>query len=99
MVVGRTFMVTRKQPQNLTTFARVIILIALYFIGGLVGKENSFLSGSVVLVWPPAGIALAAILLFGYRFWPGVGLGAGLVSFLGGKPLGVFPVGNPLCHT
>ena len=92
-------MVTRKQPQNLTTFARVIILIALYFIGGLVGKENSFLSGSVVLVWPPAGIALAAILLFGYRFWPGVALGAVLFSCMDGMPLGFFTFGTAIGNT
>ena len=68
-------MATRIQNRNLTTFTRVVVLIALYFIGGLVGKETTFLSGSVALVWPPAGIARAAILLFGYRFWPGVALG------------------------
>ena len=55
-------------PRKLTTFTRVVVLIACYFVGGIVGKETSFLSGSVALVWPPAGIALAAILLFGYRF-------------------------------
>jgi len=68
------------QNKNLTTFTRVVVLIALYFVGGLVGKETTFLSGSVALVWPPAGIALAAILLFGYRFWPGVALGAVLFT-------------------
>src|ERR1700733_4002281 len=99
MVMGRTFMVTRKQPQNLTTFTRVIILIALYFIGALVGKENSFLSGSVVLVWPPAGIALAAILLFGYRFWPGVALGAVLFSFMDGAPFGFLTLGTAIGNT
>src|ERR1700742_1985597 len=61
--------------KGLTTFTRIVILVGLYFLGGLLGKQGSFMSGSVVLVWPPAGIALAAILLFGYRFWPGVALG------------------------
>src|SRR4051812_39591274 len=41
----------------------------LYFFGGVLGKESSFMAGSVSLVWPPAGIALAAIVLFGYKFW------------------------------
>jgi integral membrane sensor domain MASE1 len=66
----------------MTTITRVVILIAFYFVGGLIGKETTFLSGNVVLVWPTAGIALAAILLFGYRFWPGVALGAVLFSFM-----------------
>ena len=87
------------QNRNLTTFTRVVVLIALYFIGGLVGKETSFLSGSVALVWPPAGIALAAILLFGYRFWPGVALGAVLFSFMNGMPLGFFTLGTAIGNT
>ena len=85
--------------QNLTTFTRVVILIALYFVGGLIGKETSFLSGSLALVWPPAGIALAAILLFGYRFWPGVALGAVLFSFMNGMPLGFFTLGTAIGNT
>src|ERR1039458_8230608 len=87
------------QNRKLTTFTRAVILIALYFIGGLVGKESSFLSGSVALVWPPAGIALAAILLFGYRFWPGVALGAVLFSSLNGMPLGFFTLGTAIGNT
>jgi PAS domain S-box-containing protein len=85
--------------QNLTTFTRVVMLIALYFLGGLVGKRTTFLSGSVTLVWPPAGIALAAILLFGYRFWPGVALGAVLFSFVDGVPFGFFTLGTAIGNT
>ncbi len=92
-------MIRAIRNQKLTTFTRVVLLVALYFIGGLVGKETSFLSGSVALVWPPAGIALAAILLFGYRFWPGVALGAVLFSFTNGTPLGFFTLGTAIGNT
>jgi PAS domain S-box-containing protein len=85
--------------QRLTPLTRVVLLIAAYFIGGLLGKKASFLSGSVVLVWPPAGIALAAILLFGYRFWPGVALGAVLFSFMNGTPMGFFSMGTAIGNT
>jgi PAS domain S-box-containing protein len=88
-----------KSGPGLTTLTRVVILIALYFLGGLLGKKASFLSGSVALVWPPAGIALAAILLFSYRFWPGVALGAVLFSFMNGMPLGFFTLGTALGNT
>jgi PAS domain S-box-containing protein len=88
-----------KSRPGLTTLTRVVILIALYFLGGLFGKQASFLSGSIALVWPPAGIALAAILLFGYRFWPGVALGAVLFSFMNGLPLGFFTFGTALGNT
>ncbi len=85
--------------QKLTTFTRVVLLIALYFIGGLIGKTTTFLSGSVALVWPPAGITLAAILLFGYRFWPGVAVGAVLFWFMNGMPLGFFTLGTAIGNT
>src|SRR5882672_4618798 len=92
-------MTTPTRNQGLTTFTRVVVLIALYFIGGLIGKKTSFLSGSVALVWPPAGIALAAMLLFGYRFWPGVALGAVLFSFMNGMPFGFFTLGSAIGNT
>jgi PAS domain S-box-containing protein len=84
---------------SLSTFTRVVILIAFYFVGGIVGKESSFMSGSIALVWPPAGIALAAILLFGYRFWPGVAFGAVMFAFMNGVPLGFFTLGTAIGNT
>src|SRR5438477_4821083 len=84
---------------SLTTFTRVVILTAFYFVGGLLGKQASFLSGSVALVWPPAGIALAGILLFGVRFWPGVAIGAILFSFCDGVPFGFFTFGTAVGNT
>jgi PAS domain S-box-containing protein len=70
--------------------AQVLLLIAFYFLGGLLGKYAAFHDGDIALVWPPAGIAIAAILLFGYRFVPGVALGAILFSLMNGKPFGFF---------
>jgi PAS domain S-box-containing protein len=92
-------MVKWRQNQELTTLTRVVVLIALYFIGGLIGKTTTFRSGSVALVWPSAGIALAAILVFGYRFWPGVAAGAVLFSFMNGMPLGFFTLGTAIGNT
>src|SRR5438034_11543368 len=75
---------------NLTTLTRVVILIAFYFVGGLLGKKASFLSGSVALVWRPAGIALAALLLFGHRLWHGLAVGAVLLSVMAAVRAGFF---------
>ena len=83
----------------MTSFTRVVILIALYFLGGFLGKQAAFLSGSIALVWPPSGIALAAILLFGYRFWPGVALGAVLFALTDGVPFGFFTLGTAIGNT
>ncbi len=91
--------VTREEKTQLTIVTRVVLLTALYFLGGLLGKKTAFLSGSVSLVWPPSGIALAAILLFGYRFWPGIALGAVLFSFIDGVPFGFFTFGTAVGNT
>lgn len=43
-------------------------------------------SGFATMVWPPTGISLAALLIFGYRLWPGIALAALLVNFVTGAP-------------
>ncbi len=78
------------ERKGLSIPARVLLLIAFYFLGGLLGKYAAFRDGDIALVWPPAGIAIAAVLLFGYRFVPGVALGAMLFSLMNGKPFGFF---------
>ena len=84
---------------SLSTPTRIIILAAFYFVGGLLGKHSSFMNGDVSLVWPPAGIALAALLLFGYKFWPGVAAGAVLFTLLGGKPYAFFTIATAIGNT
>jgi PAS domain S-box-containing protein len=37
--------------------------------------------GKATAVWLPSGLALAAVLLFGYRIWPGILVGAFSVNF------------------
>ena len=94
-----------EEKKQLTLATRVVMLTALYFLGGLLGKATAFLvhahgkSDAVTLVWPPSGIALAAILLFGYRFWPGIALGAVLFSFIDGVPFGFFTLGTAIGNT
>ena len=90
---------TGEEKKRLTTGTRVVVLAALYYLGGMLGKETAFLSHTVSLVWPPAGIALAAILLFGYRFWPGIAAGALLFSFIDGLPFGFFTIGTAVGNT
>src|ERR1700682_3007911 len=62
------------------TLPAIGILTVVYFIAGKLGLELAFLHVSASPVWPPAGIALAALLLLGYRTWPAVFLGAFLVN-------------------
>jgi integral membrane sensor domain MASE1 len=41
----------------------------------------------VTVVWPPSGIALAALLVLGFRVWPGVWLGALAANLLAHEPV------------
>jgi PAS domain S-box-containing protein len=52
----------------------------IYFLAGKLGLKLAFLNASATAVWPPTGIAFAVLLLFGYRLWPGIFLGAFLVN-------------------
>lgn len=54
----------------------ILALAVVNFAGANLGKLMAIPPGNVTPLWPPSGIALAAILLFGYRIWPGVWLGS-----------------------
>jgi integral membrane sensor domain MASE1 len=58
----------------------VILLTIFYFYAGKLGLSLAFVNPSATAVWPPAGIALAAFLIFGDYLWPAVLLGAFLVN-------------------
>lgn len=62
------------------SFQRVLSINALwaigYFVGGLIGHLLETPSSQISPIWPPAGVALAAILVYGNRVLPGVFLGA-----------------------
>src|SRR5260370_42256860 len=48
----------------------------LYFITGRLGLMLEPESGFAPLAWPPTGIALAGLLLYGYGYWPGIAAAA-----------------------
>jgi signal transduction histidine kinase/ActR/RegA family two-component response regulator len=62
------------------TLPAIGLLAGVYFVAGHFSLKLAFLNASASPVWPPAGIALAALLVFGYRLWPGVFVGAFLVN-------------------
>src|SRR3977135_3184615 len=64
----------------LTYTAKVLGLGLVYFAAAKGGLALAYESSSVTAVWPPTGIALAALVLGGRRLWPGVALGALLAN-------------------
>lgn len=62
------------------TPAVVAALTVVYFAAGKLGLTLAFLNASATPVWPPTGIALAALLLLGLRVWPAIFVGAFFVN-------------------
>ena len=56
--------------------AQVALLAALYFAAAKLSLLVAIPPGYATAIWPPSGIALAALLLWGNRLWPGVWLGS-----------------------
>jgi integral membrane sensor domain MASE1 len=57
-----------------------LALALVYFASAKLGLTLAFSNESVTAVWPPTGIALAALVLWGRGLWPGVLLGAFLAN-------------------
>src|SRR5918996_455401 len=68
------------ESRRSSTLPIVGVVTLIYFIAGKLGLKLAFLNASATAVWPPSGIALAALLLLGYRTWPAIFVGAFLVN-------------------
>ncbi|HKQ96879.1 MAG TPA: MASE1 domain-containing protein, partial [Candidatus Polarisedimenticolia bacterium] len=69
-----------RRQDSLRYLAENLTLLFLYYSAGRVGLALAIAHPSVSLVWPPSGIALAALTLLGPQSWPTVLLGAFLVN-------------------
>lgn len=63
--------------KNVTAVAGLAVV---YFVAGKLGLQLAYVYASATAVWPCTGIAIAALLVFGYRVWPGILIGAFLVN-------------------
>ena len=79
---------------------RSLVLAAAYYVVGRVALLLAIPPGYATAVWPAAGVALAGLLTFGSRAWPGT-----RHSSLPVPQSDVYPeravvsaLGQPLCH-
>jgi PAS domain S-box-containing protein len=75
------------------------LLTVGYIAAGRIGLLLAFANENASPVWPPTGLAIAALLLFGLRAWPAVAFGAFIVNLTntGSIPASlVIAVGNTL---
>src|SRR5262245_37926608 len=95
-------MATEARPAHRSAWGRVMVqicgLAVVYVASAKIGLLAHFSYGEITAIWPPTGISLAALLLFGIRVWPAITLGAfavGVVDLPVGAALGI-AVGNTL---
>ncbi|MCX5339596.1 MASE1 domain-containing protein [Streptomyces atratus] len=81
----------------------LLAVAVCYFATARLGLLQEVVRGQVTPLWPPTGIAVAALLVFGMRIWPGIALGALVVNiFIGPSvvPVLFIAAGNtlaPIC--
>ena len=85
------------------SFIRQLMMVALlafiYWGSAKIGILFALPDAFATLIWPPTGLSLAVLLIFGYRLWPGVFIGAFFVELGTGVPAwvaGSMAVGNTL---
>ena len=64
------------------TLGLIFGLAILYVVTAKLGLSLSVVGETVTFIWPPTGLSLAALMVFGYRLWPGILLGSFVVNAL-----------------
>jgi diguanylate cyclase (GGDEF)-like protein len=69
-----------KRAETVIGVPSLALLTVVYFAAARLGLQVAYLNPSATPVWPPTGIALAALLVLGYRVSPAIWLGAFLAN-------------------
>ena len=77
---------------------KVLVFAIIYLLAARLGLMMAYFQANTSPVWPPTGIALAALFILGYRYWPGITLGVLLGSILTGAPVNL-AIGMSLGNT
>ncbi|MFI6009545.1 MASE1 domain-containing protein [Streptomyces sp. NPDC051243] len=78
---------------------RIAAVVVAYYLSAKIGLRQELVRGQVTPFWPPTGIALVVLLLWGLRMWPAVALGAFAVNVTLGPsilPVLAITAGNTL---
>ena len=55
---------------------KIVVVAIFYYLSAQVGILLAFPETTLVPLWPPAGLALALVVLTGYRTWPAITMGS-----------------------
>jgi signal transduction histidine kinase len=75
---------------SLARYALAVLALAVAYYGAAKLAQSLRYTGSVSAIWPPAGLGIAALYLWGLRLWPGIFIGELIVNAL------LFTADNPL---
>jgi signal transduction histidine kinase len=71
----------RRKHAGPALYVLTVAVVALAYYGaGRIGLELAYLNGAVAALWPPAGLGLAVLFLYGVRLWPAIVIGDLLLS-------------------
>ena len=76
-----------RRQTSLSDLLAPATLAATYFVAAKLSLSMGAVGGVAAPVWPPTGLSLAALLIFGSRLWPGVAAGAFLANWSAGVPV------------
>ena len=74
------------------------LLVAVYFITGRLGLALAIGGEREIPLWPPAGICLAVLVLYGLDLWPGILIGS-FVTVLSNGKVPTVALGIAVCVT
>ena len=90
---------SRFRLHSLKDLIAIIVFAGIYFLAAEFGLEFAFVNASASGIWPATGISVAVLIIFGYRFWPGIFVGAFAANILTlgnfGTTIGI-AIGNTL---
>src|SRR5919204_6969360 len=70
----------RRSGEQVAYIGAVLAVAATYYLAAKVGLRLAYLHGAVTALWPPVGVGVAALVLYGPRLWPGIVIGDLLVG-------------------
>ncbi len=73
---------TLRSDKGYLSWLRFLYVALAYFIAGKLSYFSVIHPGYDAAIWPASGVALASVLLYGYRIWPSIFLGAFIINGL-----------------
>ncbi|MGW7081612.1 MASE1 domain-containing protein [Streptomyces sp. NPDC054866] len=74
-------LVTRRFRQSSEAVLKALAVAACYYVSGRLGLHGRLTVEGVIVtpIWPPTGVALAALFVYGVAVWPGIAVGSLLI--------------------